>query len=280
MKKTSKLLKRRVLTARTNSYGNIAASDAKDKDGKILHVSEAQLRADNLPCDRLGPTCTARGIDFRLCFTGTKRSGAWSHPEYDGIYIDARDHERLVQALRDRKSKSLKSEVSRQKQDQRMSEKWKRDLLALYPNMPVQDAECIANHATVRGSGRVGRCTTVADPYKAATIAHIRHNYTQYDDLLYDGEDRETARHRVRFTIAEIYREWEGTIDTSQINDTEQLSRESVAEEAHVQSAKITDDSTLSNTVTADSTDTLATLAKSESDGICDISRQDSVQQE
>ena len=47
------------------------------------------------------------------------------------------------------------------------------------------------------------------DPYMAAAVAYVRHNYTDYDDLLRSGMDRYEARDEVGQQIAAVIREWE-----------------------------------------------------------------------
>lgn len=41
-----------------------------------------------------------------------------------------------------------------------------------------------------------------------ATTTHIRHNHTDYDELLEEGYDTESARHFVRDEMNEILSEW------------------------------------------------------------------------
>lgn len=100
--KTIKCLKRRILTVRANQYGNIGVKDGKDKDGKIVHVSG----------QRLSVTCKAQGIDFRKAFDGFygsnsyTRSNLYITPRFDGVFIDARDKDNLLNAIAERDKKA------------------------------------------------------------------------------------------------------------------------------------------------------------------------------
>ena len=65
----------------------------------------------------------------------------------------------------------------------------------------------------------MGRSRTAEDPVRAAVVAHVRHEHTDYDDLMDSSEgDREEradhrnwARGRVRAEIDAVLKEWECT---------------------------------------------------------------------
>jgi hypothetical protein len=70
----------------------------------------------------------------------------------------------------------------------------------------------IAEHACQKYSGRVGRSAASKefDP-QAITLAvqaHIRHEYTNYDELLMTGWERFEARMVVQRTVEEILDQW------------------------------------------------------------------------
>ena len=71
----------------------------------------------------------------------------------------------------------------------------------------------IANHACQKYSGRVGRTETAKnfdkEMIEIAVIAHIRHSYTDYDDLLMKGYERWDAREAVRKEINKMLENWE-----------------------------------------------------------------------
>lgn len=83
-----------------------------------------------------------------------------------------------------------------------------------FPGCPDERARAIAEHAGVRGSGRVGRSAAGRaldeDAVRAAVIASIRHLDTDYDDLLMAGVPRAEARERIRPTIDRVVARWGG----------------------------------------------------------------------
>ncbi|MBN6041585.1 DUF2293 domain-containing protein [Amycolatopsis sp. 195334CR] len=87
-------------------------------------------------------------------------------------------------------------------------------ILRSFPGCPEERARTIAEHAGVRGSGRVGRSAAGRaldeDAVRAAVIASIRHLDTDYDDLLMAGVPRAEARERIRSTIDRVVARWGG----------------------------------------------------------------------
>jgi len=87
-------------------------------------------------------------------------------------------------------------------------------ILEHYPKCPPQEAQAIAQHTTRRGSGRVGRSAAAReldfDFIDLAIVAHIRHEHTEYDELLMTGTPRPEARDMVRDKIADVRESWEG----------------------------------------------------------------------
>jgi hypothetical protein len=78
----------------------------------------------------------------------------------------------------------------------------------------VERARSIARHASVRGSGRVGRSAAgrALDPealeLAVAAAAAVRHEDTRYDELLMAGLEREVARAQVRDDVARVLGGW------------------------------------------------------------------------
>ncbi len=70
----------------------------------------------------------------------------------------------------------------------------------------------IAEHAALRGSGRVGRSAAgralEEDAITLAVIASVRHENTDYDSLLMSGVPRNIARDRVRTAIDGVLANW------------------------------------------------------------------------
>jgi hypothetical protein len=97
----------------------------------------------------------------------------------------------------------------REKKEQREIARFAARILAEFPGCPAEEAEEIAQHACVTGSGRVGRSRTADDPVRAAVVAHVRHAHTDYDKLLFAGTEREDARDMVRDDITAVLRGWE-----------------------------------------------------------------------
>jgi hypothetical protein len=85
-------------------------------------------------------------------------------------------------------------------------------ILRLYPRCPAERAQQIAEHAAVRGSGRVGRSAAgrhlEPEAITLAVVAAVRHGETPYDDLLMSGVDRLDARSHVRDEVEQVLRGW------------------------------------------------------------------------
>jgi hypothetical protein len=73
-------------------------------------------------------------------------------------------------------------------------------------------AEAIADHTSLRGSGRVGRSAAGRSlDEKAITLAvmaSVRHEDTEYDSLLMSGVPRDVARERIRADIERVLGAW------------------------------------------------------------------------
>lgn len=70
-------------------------------------------------------------------------------------------------------------------------------LTALLPMAPYADIEAIREAALARKMRELPPSIAVW----IATVAHVRHAHTQYDQLLDEGYDRDAARH---FVVEEI----------------------------------------------------------------------------
>ena len=95
--------------------------------------------------------------------------------------------------------------VRRADEDVEFQRRFAAQIARLYPGCPAQRAQAIASHAGLRGSGRVGRSaagrTLDGQAIMLAVVASIRHEDTDYDDLLMSGVSREEARERIRPAI-------------------------------------------------------------------------------
>jgi hypothetical protein len=83
----------------------------------------------------------------------------------------------------------------------------------LFPGCPPGRAEMIAQHAGLRGSGRVARSAAGRaldeQAVTLAVVASVRHQDTGYDELLMAGVPRGEARARVRPDIDRILAAWQ-----------------------------------------------------------------------
>ena len=77
-------------------------------------------------------------------------------------------------------------------------------LTSLLPIAPFADMEKIRADAL----GATYRTLPPTIAVWLATVAHIRHAHTDYDALLFDGYDRESARHFVLDDINNVLGNW------------------------------------------------------------------------
>lgn len=86
------------------------------------------------------------------------------------------------------------------------------EILRLFPGCPPARAQDVAAHASVRGSGRVGRTAAgrsmEVGAVTAAVRASVRHLDTEYDTLLMAGVARHEARMRVAAVIEGVLASW------------------------------------------------------------------------
>ncbi|MFF3449077.1 DUF2293 domain-containing protein [Streptomyces sp. NPDC002667] len=100
----------------------------------------------------------------------------------------------------------------REAEDVRFTEAFAREISRLFPHCPADRARAIAAHASVRGSGRVGRSSAGRALSEAAVTAavraSVRHTETPYDHLLMSGVPRYEARRRIAPTVDARLWEW------------------------------------------------------------------------
>ena len=82
-----------------------------------------------------------------------------------------------------------------------------RALTALLPIAPYADIEAIREAALARKMRELPPSIAVW----IATVAHVRHVHTQYDQLLDEGYDRDAARHFVIDEINAVLTTWRAT---------------------------------------------------------------------
>lgn len=86
------------------------------------------------------------------------------------------------------------------------------EIRRLFPACPAERADAIARHTGLRGSGRVGRSAAGRSldetAVRAAVVASIRHEDTDYDALLMSGVPRAEARERIRVSVDRVLTGW------------------------------------------------------------------------
>jgi hypothetical protein len=137
--------------------------------------------------------------------------------ERQGILVEEAALEQAeAQCLADEEARARRRERDRQRradQDVVVQARLAEAVRRLFPGCPAARAEAIAQHAAVRGSGRVGRSAAgrelAEQAVMLAVIASVRHQDTGYDELLMAGLPRGEARARVRPDIDRILAAWQ-----------------------------------------------------------------------
>jgi hypothetical protein len=138
--------------------------------------------------------------------------------ERQGLLVDERA---LVRAEEEcsadapaRAAARASSALSREEADREFVNALGQAILERYPGCPPDEARRIAAHTGRRSSGRVGRSVAgrALDPQavELAVMAHIRHEHTNYDELLMRGAKRTDARALVREQIDGVLAKWSG----------------------------------------------------------------------
>lgn len=100
----------------------------------------------------------------------------------------------------------------RAKEDVEFQARMAGEIRRLFPGCPKKRATAIAEHAALRGSGRVGRSAAARaldeTAITLAVVASVRHEDTNYDQLLMSGIAREDARDRVHPVIDQVLDTW------------------------------------------------------------------------
>lgn len=111
-----------------------------------------------------------------------------------------------------REARRIRDEERRLCEDEALAREMEVRLKEMFPGCPAAEARAIAQHASIRGSGRVGRSAAGKNleegALRLAAIAFIRHRHTTYDDLLMNGMDRASARQSVWDKIEETLQHW------------------------------------------------------------------------
>jgi hypothetical protein len=153
----------------------------------------------------------------RLSAVVVRFSRARKRYERQGILVEEAALEQAeAQCLADEEARARRRERDRQRradQDVAFQARLAEAVRRLFPGCPPGHAEMIAQHAGLRGSGRVARSAAgrALDEHAVtlAVIASVRHQDTAYDELLMAGVPREEARARVRPDIDRILAAWQ-----------------------------------------------------------------------
>jgi hypothetical protein len=145
-----------------------------------------------------------------------KWSGARKRYERQGLLVENRALEQAEQeCLADSKARALRREreaVRRAQLDRDYVKQFAARIRELYPGCPSGSEVEIAEHACLKFSGRIGRSAAAKnldeEAVRLSVIAHIRHNETNYDELLVEGHDRWEARELVRESVENILSKW------------------------------------------------------------------------
>lgn len=107
-----------------------------------------------------------------------------------------------------------REQQEREEMDLKYIKEFTAKIRKLFPRCPAQEEVEIAQHACRKYSGRVGRSSAAKDfelqSIALAVEAHIRHAYTNYDDLLLRGWERNYARTEVHDEVRRILNRWRG----------------------------------------------------------------------
>ena len=113
----------------------------------------------------------------------------------------------------DREIKRVKNAKKRVMEDKNFTREFTFKVKQLFPNCPNDEVVAIAEHATLRGSGRVGRTAAAKklndDSVRLAVIAYIRHKHTDYDRLLFNRTPKKTCRRLIQPALQKKLKSWE-----------------------------------------------------------------------
>ncbi|MEV8550440.1 DUF2293 domain-containing protein [Streptomyces glaucescens] len=144
--------------------------------------------------------------------------------ERQGVLVEAtglaRAERRCLADADVRRRRRTRDARRRAEQDARFAEAFAAEIRRLFPGCPAGRAREIAAHASLRGSGRVGRSAAgralSEGAVVSAVVASVRHVDTGYDRLLMNGVPRHEARRRIAADVETVLRDWrEAGIDSA-----------------------------------------------------------------
>ncbi|MCL7423856.1 DUF2293 domain-containing protein [Streptomyces sp. YS415] len=136
--------------------------------------------------------------------------------ERQGVLVEeaglARAEGRCLADAEARRRRRLRDARRRAAEDGRFTEAFAAEIRRLFPGCPPERAAATAAHASVRGSGRVGRSAAgralSEGAVISAVVASVRHTDTPYDQLLMSGVPRHEARRRIAAAVETVLRNW------------------------------------------------------------------------
>jgi hypothetical protein len=198
--------------------------------------AQCQGTGDLLIMDEPGPLCLACADldhlvflpagDAALTRRAKKASGLsavvvrWSRSrqryERQGLLVEETGLEQAEQqCLADEDARMRRRERDRERraaEDVELAANMASEIRRLFPQCPAPRAEAIARHASLRGTGRVGRSAAGRSldetAITLAVVASVRHEDTEYDSLLMSGIGREDARDQIRPDVDRVLAAW------------------------------------------------------------------------
>ncbi len=125
--------------------------------------------------------------------------------------IDAAE-EQCAADSKQRAARRQRDADRRADEDQQMIAEMSKLIETDYPGCPHDEAHAIAIHTAHRGSGRIGRSAAgrnlQPEAIALAVAAWIRHQHTNYDELLMQGVERQAAREMIRDQQQSVIAQW------------------------------------------------------------------------
>ncbi|WP_370256557.1 DUF2293 domain-containing protein [Streptomyces sp. V4I8] len=140
--------------------------------------------------------------------------------ERQGVLVEepglTRAEQRCLADAEARRRRRVRDARRRAREDVRFAEAFAAEIRRLFPGCPADRAGDIAAHASVRGSGRVGRSAAGRalgeGAVISAVVASVRHMDTPYDQLLMSGVPRHEARRRIAAAVETTLRAWRAEV--------------------------------------------------------------------
>jgi hypothetical protein len=143
--------------------------------------------------------------------------------ERQGTLVEADALERAeAECLADQEARARRREralLRRDELDLDLQARMAEEIVRLFPGCPSERAQDIARHTATRGSGRIGRTAAGReldpDVIELAVAAAVRHQDTEYDELLMSGLGRDAARAEVRDQVSRTLDVWRSANETT-----------------------------------------------------------------